>query len=64
MQNNNDRFAVLCNRHFSVCKWRVIWCHFVAEVKDNPGGFQMALEYIDGHMLSILELTTLCASWQ
>ena len=35
---NNDRFAVLCNRYFSECDWRFIWCQFVADVKENPGG--------------------------
>ena len=36
---NNDRFGVLCNRYFSTCDWRVIWCQFVADVKQNLGGF-------------------------
>ena len=44
---NNDRFAVLCNRYFSECDWRFIWCQFVADVKENPGGFQSQLN-IDG----------------
>ena len=35
---NNGRFAVLCNRYFSACDWRFIWCQFVADVKENPGG--------------------------
>ena len=35
---NNDRFAVLCNMYFSACDWRFIWCQFVADVKENPGG--------------------------
>ena len=34
---NNDRFAVLCNRYFSACDWRFIWCQFVTDVKENPG---------------------------
>ena len=38
MNANNDRFAVLCNRYFSACDWRSIWCQFVADVKQNPGG--------------------------
>ena len=50
---NNDRFAVLCNRHFSECDWRFIWCQFVADVKENPGGFQSQLN-IDGLTLSQL----------
>ena len=50
---NNDRFAVLCNRYFSECDWRFIWCQFVADVKENPGGFQSQLN-IDGLTLAQL----------
>ena len=53
---NNDHFAVLCNRCFSVCDWRFVWCQFVADVKENPGGFpqfQSQLN-IDGLMLAQL----------
>ena len=57
---NDDRFAVLCNRCFSACDWRFIWCQFVADVKENPGGgggggggFQSQLN-IDGLTLSLL----------
>ena len=42
---NNDRFAVLCNRYFSACDWRFIWCQFVADVKENPGGFPVTVKY-------------------
>ena len=27
---NNNRFAVLCNKYFSACDWRFIWCQFVS----------------------------------
>ena len=52
---NNDRSAVLCNRYFSACDWRFIWCQFVADVKENPGGggFQSQLN-INGLTLSQL----------
>ena len=50
---NNDRFAVLCNRYFSACDWRFILCQFVADVKENPVGFQSHLN-IDGLTLSQL----------
>ena len=42
---NNDRFAVLCNRYFSACDWRFIWCQFVADVKENPGFFPLTVKY-------------------
>ena len=51
-------FAVLGNKYFSACDWRFIWCQFVADVKENPGGgggggFQSQLN-IDGRTLSQL----------
>ena len=24
------------------CDWRFIWCQFVADVKENPGGFPVS----------------------
>ena len=33
-------FLVLCNRYFSAGDLRYIRCQFVADVKENPGGFQ------------------------
>ena len=54
---NNDHIAVLGNRYFSACDWRFIWCQFVADVKENPGGggawFQSQLN-IDVRTLSQL----------
>ena len=50
---NNDRFAVLCKRYFSACDWRFIRCQFVADVKENPGGFQSQLN-TDGLTLAQL----------
>ena len=47
---NNDR---LCNRYFSACHWRFIRCQFVADVKENPRGFQSQLN-IDGLTLAQL----------
>ena len=41
---NNDRSAVLCNRYFSACDWRFIWCQFVADVKENPGEFPVTVK--------------------
>ena len=38
MNANNNPFAVLFNIYFSVYEWRFIWCHFVADVKENAGG--------------------------
>ena len=35
INETNDRFAVLCNRYFSACDWKFIWCQFVADVKEN-----------------------------
>ena len=42
---NNGRFTVLCNRYFSACDWRFIWCQFVADVKENPGGVPITVKY-------------------
>ena len=39
---NNDR---LCNRCFLACDWRFIRCQFVADVKENPGGFPVTVKY-------------------
>ena len=25
--------------------WRFIWCQFVADVKENPGGFLVTVKY-------------------
>ena len=50
---DNDRFAVLCQRYFSVCDWRFLWCQFVVDLKENPGWFQSQLN-IDGRMISQL----------
>ena len=50
---NNDRFAVLCSKYFSACDWKFIWCQFVADVKENPGGFQSQLN-LDCLMLAQL----------
>jgi len=50
---NNDHFAVLCNKYFSACDWRFIRCQFVADVKENPRGFQSQLN-TDGLTLAQL----------
>ena len=37
VNTNNDRFPVLCNKYFSACYWRFIWCQFLPDAKENPG---------------------------
>ena len=60
---NNDRFAVLCNRYFSECDWRFIWCQFVADVKGNPGWFPVTVKYRRPYASTVVTPTAFCASW-
>ncbi len=57
---NNDRFAVLCNRYFSACDWRFIWCQFVADVKENPGGFPVTVKYRRPYASTVVTDSILC----
>ena len=61
---NNNRFAVLCNRYFSACDWRFIWCQFVADVKENPGGFLVTVKYRRPYAITVVtDSIIFCASW-
>ena len=57
---NNDRFAVLCNRYFSACGWRFIRCQFVADVKENPGGFPVTVKYRRPYASTVVTDSILC----
>ena len=51
---NNDRFAVLCNRYFSECDWRFIWCQFVADVMENPGGVPVTVKHRRPYAITVV----------
>ena len=57
---NNDRFAVLCNRYFSECDWRFIRCQFVADVKENTGGFPVTVKYRRPYASTVVTDSILC----
>ena len=57
---NNDRFAVLCNRYFSACDWRFIWCQIVADVKENPGGVPVTVKYRRPYAGTVVTNSILC----
>ena len=62
VNGNNDRFAVLCNRYFSACDWRFIWCQFVADVKEKSWGVSMAgtVKYRRPYAITVVTDSILC----
>ena len=57
---NNDRFAVLGNRYFSACDWRFIWCQFVGDGKESPGGVPVTVKYRWPYAITVVTDSTLC----
>ena len=42
---NNDCFMVKCNKCFSACACRVVWCQFLLDIKENSGEFTVTDKY-------------------
>ena len=36
------------------CDWRFIWCQFVADVKENPGGFLVTVKYRRPYAITVV----------
>ena len=57
---NHDRFAVFCDRYCSACDWRFIWCQFVANVEENPGGFPITVKCRRPYAITVVTNSILC----
>ena len=42
---NNDCFMVKCNKCFSACACRFVWCQFLLDIKENSGEFTVTDKY-------------------
>ena len=44
----------------TACDWRFIWCQFVADMKQNPGGFPVTVKYRRPYAITVVTDSILC----